>query len=203
MDQVGVWESDIMLHRHLSAFPRQWSMHRHCHCMAPPSYGKRLRLNRKDLLYHFDWPFSQASWATVNQALEVFHHGSQAAMNTWLSQFLCNLAAYLLLGIWLSISLFTFISISTFILKTFSLFLGNVICLETVLQLFTNHCFIQNCYVKLATERKLRGVSTYLPIPEALCSKHVWNTRSATTNSSPRPRLSGGQEYIPMSLFDS
>ena len=87
--------------------------------------------------------------------------------------------------------------------KTFSLFLGNVICLETVLQLFTNHCFIQNCYAKLATERKLRRVSTYLPIPEALCLKHVWNTRSATTNSSPRPRPSGGQEYIPMSLFDS
>ena len=87
--------------------------------------------------------------------------------------------------------------------KTFSLFLGNVICLETVLQLFTNHFFIQSCYAKLATERKLRRVSTYLPIPEALCSKHVWNTRSATTISSPRPRPSGGQEYIPMSLFDS
>src|SRR6266436_4357019 len=87
--------------------------------------------------------------------------------------------------------------------KTFSLFLGNVICLETVLQLFMNHCFIQNCYAKLATERKLRGVSTYLPILEALCSKRVWNTRSATTISSLRPRPSGGQEYIPMSLFDS
>ena len=88
--------------------------------------------------------------------------------------------------------------------KTFSLFLGNVICLETVLQLFTNHCrFIQNCCAKLATERKLRGVSTYLPILEALCSKRVWNTRSATMISSPRPRPSGGQEYIPMSLFDS
>ena len=88
--------------------------------------------------------------------------------------------------------------------KTFSLFLGNVICLETVLQLFTNHCcFIQNCCAKLATERKLRGVSTYLPVPEALCSKRVWNTRSATTISIPRPRPAGGQEYIPMSLFDS
>jgi hypothetical protein len=87
--------------------------------------------------------------------------------------------------------------------KTFSLFLGNELCLETVLQLFTNLCIIQNCYVKLATERKLRGVSTYLPIPEVLCSKHVWNTHLATTISSPRPRPSGGQKYIPMSPFDS
>jgi len=39
--------------------------------------------------------FSHASRATVNRALEVFHHGSQATMNSWLSWFLCNLAAYL------------------------------------------------------------------------------------------------------------
>jgi len=35
------------------------------------------------LLYHFDRPFSHASRATVNWTLEVFHHGSQAAVNTW------------------------------------------------------------------------------------------------------------------------
>src|SRR5258705_6813621 len=52
-------------------------------------------------------------------------------------------------------------------------------------------------------ERKFRGVSTYLPDPEALCSKRVRNTRSATTISSPRPRPSGGQKYIPMSPLDS
>ena len=28
-------------------------------------------------------------------------------------------------------------------------------------------------YAKLAIERRLRGVSTYLPDPEAPCSKHV------------------------------
>ena len=43
-------------------------------------------------------------------------------------------------------------------------------------------------YVKLATEQKLHGVSTYLPNLEALCLKHVWNTLSATKISSPRLR---------------
>jgi hypothetical protein len=33
--------------------------------------------------------------------------------------------------------------------------------------------------------------------------KHIWNTRSATTISSPRPRPLGGQKYIPVSLVDS
>jgi hypothetical protein len=54
-------------------------------------------------------------------------------------------------------------------------------------------------YAKLATNQKLRGVSTYLPIPEVLCLECIWNTHSATTISSPRLRPSGGQKYIPMS----
>jgi hypothetical protein len=53
-------------------------------------------------------------------------------------------------------------------------------------------------YVKLATNQKLCGVSTYLPIPEVLCLECIWNTRSATMISSPRLRPSGGQKYIPM-----
>ena len=72
----------------------------------------------------------------------------------------------------------------------------------------TSAIYISMYYLEIvmrsfATERKLCGVSTYLPIPEALCSKHVWNTRSATTISSPRPRPLGGQKYIPMSPLNS
>jgi hypothetical protein len=55
-------------------------------------------------------------------------------------------------------------------------------------------------FTKLATDH---GVSTYLPILEALCLEHVWNTRSATTISSPRPRPLGGHKYISMSPLDS
>jgi hypothetical protein len=58
-------------------------------------------------------------------------------------------------------------------------------------------------YVKLATERKLCGVSTYLLNPEVLCLECIWNTHSATTISSPRPRPLGGQKYIPMSPLNS
>jgi hypothetical protein len=54
-------------------------------------------------------------------------------------------------------------------------------------------------YMKLATNQKLRRVSTYLPVLEALCLEHVWNTCLATMISSPRLRPSGGQKYISMS----
>jgi hypothetical protein len=33
--------------------------------------------------------------------------------------------------------------------------------------------YLEMVYVKLATNQKLRGVSTYLPIPEAVCLEHV------------------------------
>jgi hypothetical protein len=87
------------------------------------------------------------------------------------------------------------------LLKTFPSFLGIRICLEMVLQLFTNYLGI--VCVKLATERKLHRVSTYLPNLEALCLECVWNTCLATTNSSPRLRPPGGQKYIPLSPLDS
>jgi hypothetical protein len=58
-------------------------------------------------------------------------------------------------------------------------------------------------YVKLATKWKLYRVSTYLPNPEVLCLERVWNTCLATTISSPKPRPSGGQKYIPMSPLNS
>ena len=41
-----------------------------------------VRSSEYRLLYHFDRPFSHASRATVNREIEVFHHGSQAAVNT-------------------------------------------------------------------------------------------------------------------------
>ena len=47
------------------------------------------------VLYHFDWPFGHTSRAPMNWTLEAFHHGSQAAMNAWLGQFICDFAAYL------------------------------------------------------------------------------------------------------------
>jgi len=56
---------------------------------------------------------------------------------------------------------------------------------------------------KLATEWKLRGVSRYLPDLEVLCLEHIWNTHSATTIPSPRPRPLGGQKNIPMSHLKS
>ena len=58
-------------------------------------------------------------------------------------------------------------------------------------------------YVKLATERKLWGVSTYLPNLEPLFSEHVWNTHSTTMTFNPRLRPLGGQKYIPMSPLNS
>jgi len=58
-------------------------------------------------------------------------------------------------------------------------------------------------HVKLATERKLRGVSTYLSDLEVLCLEHIWNTHSATMIPSLRPRPLGGQKYIPMSHLES
>jgi hypothetical protein len=58
-------------------------------------------------------------------------------------------------------------------------------------------------YAKLATEWKLRRVSTYLPNLEVLCLERVKKTNLATTISSQRPRPSGGQKYIPMSQEDS
>jgi hypothetical protein len=57
-------------------------------------------------------------------------------------------------------------------------------------------------HVKLATNQKFRGVSIYLPNPEALCLEHIQNTHSATAISSPRLRPSGDQKYIPMSPLD-
>ena len=57
-------------------------------------------------------------------------------------------------------------------------------------------------HVKLATNRKLRGVLTYLPNLEVLCLEHIWNTRSVTTISSLRLRPSGDQKYIPMNPLD-
>jgi hypothetical protein len=54
-------------------------------------------------------------------------------------------------------------------------------------------------YAKLAINWKFCGVSTYLPIPEAHCLEHVWNTCLATTIPSLSLRPSGGQKYIPMS----
>ena len=146
---------------------------------------------------------ASAHFQQVHYRQEVISNKQTLPGGSFSTSFILAIVSASVLGIWLSITLFTFISIFYIYSKTFSLFLGNMICLETVLQLFTNHCFIQNCYAKLATERKLRGVSTYLPIPEALCSKHVWITHSATTISSPRLRPLGGQKYIPMSLFDS
>jgi hypothetical protein len=58
-------------------------------------------------------------------------------------------------------------------------------------------------YAKLATNQKLHGVSTYLPILKALCLEHIWKTCSATTISNRRLRPSGGQKYIPMSPLNS
>jgi hypothetical protein len=63
--------------------------------------------------------------------------------------------------------------------------------------------YLRIVYVKLATEWKLHGVSTYLPNLEALCSEHIWNTCLAATTSNPRPRPLGGQKYIPMSPLNS
>jgi hypothetical protein len=71
----------------------------------------------------------------------------------------------------------------------------------SVIYEFTYHLGI--VYAKLATKQKLHGVPTYLPNLEALCLEHVWNTRSATTTSNPRPRPLGGRKYIPMSREDS
>jgi hypothetical protein len=53
------------------------------------------------------------------------------------------------------------------------------------------------------TATLLHGVSAYLPNLEALCLECVWNTCSATTISSLRPRPLSGQKYIPMSPLDS
>ena len=64
-------------------------------------------------------------------------------------------------------------------------------------------CYLGIIYAKLATERKLRGVSTYLPNSEVLCLERVWNTCWATTISSLRPRPLGGQKYIPTSPLNS
>jgi len=57
--------------------------------------------------------------------------------------------------------------------------------------------------VKLATKQKFHGVSTYLSDLEVLCLECVWNTHSATSFSSPRPRPLGGQKYISMSHLKS
>src|SRR5882672_6240986 len=88
------------------------------------------------------------------------------------------------------------------LLKHFHYFLGNEICLERYFSHLQSMYYLE-FHAKLATERKLRGVSTRLPIPEALCWKHVWNIRSATTISTPRPRPSGYQKYILMSPLNS
>ena len=69
--------------------------------------------------------------------------------------------------------------------------------------IYESTCYLGIIYAKLATKRKLRGVSTYLPNTEALCLEHVWNTCSATTISSLRLRPLGGQKYIPMSPLNS
>jgi hypothetical protein len=58
-------------------------------------------------------------------------------------------------------------------------------------------------YAKLATNQKLCIASTYLPIPEALCLEHIWNTCSATMISSLRPKPLHGQKHISMSPLDS
>ena len=92
----------------------------------------------------------------------------------------CDWVTLDLLGIWLSITQITFHFLLLhfiLLLKTFPLFLGNRICLKTVLQLFMNlHIILGIVYVKLATNRKLCRVSTYLPNPEVLCLECVWNT---------------------------
>ena len=98
--------------------------------------------------------------------------------------------------------LFHFPFLLIHLLKHFNYFLDNEICLERYFSHLQSMYYLE-FHAKLATERKLRGVSTYLPVPEALCSKHVWNTRSATTISSLRLRPSGGQKCIPISPLNS
>ena len=48
----------------------------------------------KYLLYHFDQVFSHRSQMTLNWTLQVFHHGSWAAMNTCLCQFLLSFGPF-------------------------------------------------------------------------------------------------------------
>ena len=62
--------------------------------------------------------------------------------------------------------------------------------------------YLEIVHVKLATNRKLHRVSTYLPNPELLCLEHIQNTHSATMISSLRLRPLGDQKYIPMSPLD-
>ena len=45
-----------------------------------------------DVLYHFDQVFSHRSQTALKWTLEVFHHGSQVAVNTSQGQFLHNIS---------------------------------------------------------------------------------------------------------------
>jgi hypothetical protein len=64
---------------------------------------------------------------------------------------------------------------------------------NSTLAIYESTYYLGIVYAKLATNRKLCGVSTYLPIPEALCLECVWNTHSTTMISSPRLRPLGGK----------
>jgi hypothetical protein len=112
-----------------------------------------------------------------------------------------------LLGIWLSITLLYFPT-STFI-KTFSLFsrhsyLQSYVLFRIVMRslppsgsfaefqhtfLFRKR-FVGNTRSSPPNESFAEFQHTFL-FRKALCWKHVWNTRSATMISSPRPRPSG------------
>ena len=78
-----------------------------------------------------------------------------------------------ILGIWLSITLFTSTLTSTFIKNIFHYFQAMRYVQKWYFSYLRIYILFRNCYVKLATEWKLHGVSTYLPDPEALCSKHI------------------------------
>jgi len=78
------------------------------------------------------------------------------------------------------------------LLKHFNYFLDNEICLERVLQPFTIYVLFRISCGSLPPVGSFAEFQPRLPIPEALCWKHVWNTRSATAIClPPRPRPSG------------
>ena len=72
-----------------------------------------------------------------------------------------------MLGIWLSITSFTFHFLLIHLLKHFNYFLDNEICLERYFSHLQSMYYLE-FHAKLATEQKLRGVSTRHPVSEAL-----------------------------------